>query len=111
MTELKIKFDFTHGPIWKNKFDRETGEFYTGIPIVDNDKALEVLNEEASREYSSLYHYDDDNRYIFDEDAFEQKKEDLLSLLNAIISRLNDINDGSFVIIDEETEKLVKKVS
>ena len=71
MNELKIKFDFSHGPIWKDKFDRDTGEFYTGIAIVDNDKALNVLNEEASREYSALYHFDENNRYIFDEEAFE----------------------------------------
>lgn len=111
MNELKIKFDFSHGPIWKDKFDRDTGEFYTGIAIVDNDKALNVLNEEASREYSALYHFDENNRYIFDEEAFEQKKTDLLSLVNAIISRLNDINDGTYVVIDEETNNLVQRVS
>ena len=111
MNELRIKFDFTHGPIWKDKYDRENGEFYTGIPVVDNDKALKVLNEEASREYSSLYHYDEDGRYTFDEETFEQIKTDLLSLVNAIISRLNEINDGTYVVIDEETDNLMKKVS
>ena len=69
INEIRIKFDFTHGPIWKDKYDRENGEFYTGIPVVDNDKALMVLNEEASREYSSLYHYDEDGRYSFDEET------------------------------------------
>ena len=55
MDKLRIIFDFSHGPIWKDKYDIATGEWSTGIEVIDNDKALSILNEEAEKEYSSLY--------------------------------------------------------
>ena len=106
MKELRIKFDFSHGPIWKDKYDINTGEWSTGIAIVDNDKALAVLNEEAEKEYFSLYSFDENGSLVFDDIAFESKKDNLLSLLQTIILRLNNLNDGTFNIIDEETSNL-----
>ncbi len=107
MNELKIRFDFMQGPIWKDKFNAETGEFSTGISVVDNDKALETLNKEANQVYTALYHYDTENRFIFDESEFEKQKANLLSLVQTIIMRLNEINDGTYTVIDEETKNLV----
>jgi len=57
MKELRIKFDFSHGPIWKDQYNVVTGEWSTGIDVIDSDKALNVLNEEAEKEYSSLYSF------------------------------------------------------
>ena len=107
MNKLRIKFDFSHGPIWKEKYDFSTKEWSTGIKVVDNDKALNVLNSEAEREYSSLYSFDDDGLPRFDKDLYECKKEELLSLVQTIILRLNEINDGTYTVIDEETKNLV----
>ncbi|SCY69345.1 hypothetical protein SAMN02910292_02529 [Lachnospiraceae bacterium XBB2008] len=49
-----------HGPIWKDKLDVNTGKWMTGIDVIDNDRALSILDEEAKREYTSLYIFDDD---------------------------------------------------
>lgn len=106
MKKLRIKFDFSHGPIWKDKYDIATGEWSTGIAVIDNDKALSVLNDEAEREYSSLYFFDKDGVPGFDLQAFEAKKSSLLSLIQTIILRINSLNDGSFEIIDEVSEML-----
>lgn len=106
MEKLRIKYDFSHGPIWKDKYDVETGKWSTGIDVIDKDKALNVLNDEAEKEYSSLYSFNKDGVLIFDWQTFEDKKSDLLSLLQTIILRLNSINDGSFEIVDEETPML-----
>lgn len=104
--EVIIKFDFSNGPIWKDKYDISTGEWSTGIALVDSDKALAVLNEEAQKEYISLYSFDENGSLVFDDIAYEEKKGILLSLVKTIKLRLIDLNDGSFNIIDYETYKL-----
>lgn len=105
MRELRIKFDFSRGPIWKDRYDMETGTWSTGIDVIDGDKALSVLNDEAEKEYSSLYSFDSDGVLSFDEKAFESKKSVLLSLIQTIVLRINNLNDGSFVVVDEESER------
>ncbi len=101
MKKIIIKFDFSHGPIWKENIDLVTGKWTTGVEVIDNDDKLEELDEEASREYSSLYSFDDKGNVYFDQMAFEKRKDKLLSLVQKIISRLNEINDGSYVVVDE----------
>ena len=90
MDKLRIIFDFSHGPIWKDKYDIATGEWSTGIEVIDNDKALSILNEEAEKEYSSLYIFDNNGALNFDSQAFEIKKRSLLSLIQTIILRVNN---------------------
>lgn len=109
MRELKIKFDFFHGPIWKEKYDIDTGEWSTGIKVIDEDKVLAVLNDEAEREYSSLYSFDENGMFVFDTTAFEKKKDFLLSLIQTIVLRVNFLNDGSFNVVDEEIPKLTQR--
>ena len=106
MQEIKVKLDYSHGPIWKEKFDVATGEWSTGIDIIDNDAALQLLNSEAERIYTSLYVIDEDNKCIFQSDLFEEKKSVLLSIIQTIIVRLNELNNGTYIVIDEETENL-----
>jgi len=107
MKKLRIKYDFSHGPIWKDKYDINTGTWSTGIDVIDKDTALNVLNNEAEREYSSLYSFNKDGVLIFDKQAFENKKGSLLSLIQTILLRLNSLNDGSFEVVDEESKLLI----
>ena len=105
--EIKIQFDYLNGPIWKDKLNIKTGELTTGIPCIDDDKALQVLNDEARKIYESLYSFDGDNSGCqFDNAKFFQIKAQLLSIVQTIIARLETINDGSFVVIDKATETL-----
>ena len=107
MKEIRILFDFDHGPLWRDIINLNTWEFSTGISIIDNDKALNVLNEEAQKMYTSLYSFVE-GRPVFDEDSYKKMKKDLLSLVQTIILRLEDINDGTYIVVDEETEKLME---
>ena len=59
MKELIIKFDFAHGPIWKDIYDLNTKIWITGIDVIDQDATLNELNDAAEKEYSSLYVFDD----------------------------------------------------
>lgn len=99
--------DFISGPLWKNVFDTKTKELVTGIDIVDNDEYLQQLNEEIQALYSSYYkiNYRDQPVY-FDKDQEKADKEKMLVLLEKLIDRLNEINYGSFMIDDRETEQI-----
>ena len=107
MKEIKIQFDYLHGPLWKEKLDVKTGEWSTGIPCIDEDKAIQLLNDEAEKMYGSLFLFNDGTDGCrFDEDRFIQIKPELLSIVQTIIDRLSLINDGTYVVIDKATEVL-----
>ena len=99
--------DFLQGPIWIS--DVETGQPMTGIDIIDNDEKLRKINYEISTLYSSYYEFDShDQACWFNEEQEKKDKEKMISLLKQLIDRLNEINDGSFVVEDYETERLEK---
>ena len=105
--EIKIEFDYLHGPLWKDMFDVNTGEWSTGIPCIDNDKAVQALNDEAEMMYESLYSFDScKGGCRFDEERFEQIKGQLLSIVQTLINRLSAINDGSYIIKDNASKIL-----
>ena len=111
MKEVIIRFDFLHGPLWKNQIN-DAGESVTGIEIIDNDAAIQTLNDKAEEIYSSFYHFDEgDEACTFDEKGFEKAKPQLLSLIETMIKRLEDISDGTYTIRDEESERLRQKAS
>ena len=99
--------DFLQGQIWIS--DVETGQPMTGIDIIDNDEKLRKINYEISTLYSSYYEFDShDQACWFNEEQEKKDKEKMISLLKQLIDRLNEINDGSFVVEDYETERLEK---
>ena len=102
---VRLMLDYMQGPIWIS--DVETGEPLTGIKTVDNDEILTKLNLECSELYNSCYEFNTHGKSCwFDEYKLKNIKVVLLSLLNQIKARLNEINDGSFVVEDLETERL-----
>lgn len=97
--------DYMQGPIWIS--DVETGEPLTGINIVDNDEVLKKLNLACCELYSSCYEFNTHGSSCrFDEQKLKHSKGELMSLLNQIKERLNEINDGSYAVEDLETEHL-----
>ncbi len=107
MKEVKIQFDYLNGPLWKERLDIKTGKWSTGIPCVDEDKAIQLLNDEAEKMYGALYSFDDEAHGCqFDNDRFAQIKAQLLSIVQTIIARLYVINDGTFTVIDKATQTL-----
>ena len=104
---VKIQLDFLQGPIWIS--DVETGQPMTGIDIIDNDEKLRKINYEISTLYSSYYEFDShDQTCWFNEEQEKKDKEKMISLLKQLIDRLNELNDGSFIVEDYETERLEK---
>ena len=104
---VRIKLDFLQGPIWIS--DVETGQPMTGIDIIDNDEKLRKINYEISTLYNSYYELDSHEQACwFNEEQEKKDKSKMLSLLKQLIDRLNELNDGSFIVEDYETERLEK---
>lgn len=87
--------------------DIETGEPLTGIELIDNDLELREPNRKAGEMFSSYYEFNTHGVPCW----FNYEKERaesgvMLELITRIVSRLNEINDGSFVIEDLETDRL-----
>lgn len=99
MKEVKIQFDYLHGPIWKEVFDAKTGEWSTGIACIDNDDLLQRLNTEAQKPYESLFSFESgSNGCRFDSERYARIKSQLLTLAQTIVDRLNEINDGTYTL-------------
>lgn len=82
----------------------------TGIDIVDNDVYIQKLNNEIQDLYSSYYKINYNNQQVyFDKEQEKKDKYKMLDLLGKFTKRLNEVNDGFFVIDDRETER-VKKI-
>lgn len=94
---IMIALDYLAGPIWDS--DIQTGEPLTGIDVIDSDEELIQLNLKISDLYCSYYEFNShDQPCWFNE---EQKYKDrfiMLDLLEKLVSRLNEINDGSYVV-------------
>lgn len=104
---LKIMLDYLAGPVWQECFDPVTKKFSTGIAVVDNDQELQKINDEIQDMYFSYYSFDCDGQSCyFDEERERADKGKMLSLLKKLRDRLDEINDGSFVVDDRETERV-----
>ena len=104
---IRIQLDFLQGPIWIS--DVETGQPMTGIDIIDNDEKLRKINYEISTLYNSYYELDSlEQACWFNEEQEKKDKSKMLSLLKQLNDRLNELNDGSFIVEDYETDRLEK---
>ena len=104
---IRIQLDFLQGPIWIS--DVETGQPITGIDVIDNDEKLRKINYEISTLYSSYYEFDSHEQACwFNEEQEKKDKSKMLSLLKQLNDRLNELNDGSFIVEDYETDRLEK---
>lgn len=102
---IRIRLDYLQGPIWMSDID--TGEPLTGIEVIDNDLEIREPNRRAGQMFSSYYKFDThDVPCWFDHEKEKAEKEIMLDLIAQIVARLNEINDGSFIIEDLETERL-----
>jgi hypothetical protein len=103
MIKIKIMTEFLHSPIWTY----EDGVVTDDISVISEDATVQVLCEKIEEMFSSYYEFDSHDQACWFN--FEQEKADkeiMLDLITQLISRLNEINDGSFVIEDLETERL-----
>lgn len=91
--------------MWKDEFI--DGELRTGIPAIDNYKALQALNNQICELYSSCYEFDShDLPCWFNEEKEKADKPRMLELLGKFNARIAELNDGSFVVDDQETPRV-----
>ena len=94
---ILIALDYLAGPIWDS--DIQTGEPLTGIDVIDGDKELIQLNLKISDLYFSYYEFNShDQPCWFNEKQEYKDRFIMLDLLEKLVSRLNEINDGSYVV-------------
>jgi len=107
--KIIIMLDWNAGPIWGNYIDPDTFKKSTGIDIVDNDEIIQELNTQICDLYTSYYDFDSDGEgCTFNRDREKADKSIMLELLSKLITRLNELNDGSYEIEDRETERIKK---
>ncbi len=103
MVVIKIMNEFLHSPIWTY----EDGIITDDLPIIEEDTILQNYCKQASDMFDDYYEFDSHNQPCwFNHEKEKAEKEVMLDLIAQIVSRLNAINDGSFVIEDFETDRL-----
>ena len=103
MITVKIMSEFLRSPVWIY----EDGIVTDDLPIVNNDATIQELCDRASAMFTDYYEFDThDVPCWFNHEKEIAEKEIMLDLIAQIVARLNEINDGSFVIEDYETERL-----
>lgn len=108
MKIIQLKLDFLHGPIWKDCFDIDTGKWYTGVDVIDNNTNVAELEGQIQNLYNSFYYVNKEGSYSFDEASLIASKETLLALMNELVSLLAELNDGGYEIDDYITPALKK---
>lgn len=107
MKKLEIILEIGDGPVVPKYYDKKTDRLLTEIDVVDNDEYIQKLNNEIQDLYSSYYkiNYNDEPVY-FDKEQEKKDKYKMLDLLEKLMKRLDEVNDGSFEIDDRETERV-----
>ena len=97
--------EFLHSPILTYEDDFITDDY----PIISDDTYLQELSKRIEELFSSYYEFDShDQPCWFNHEKEKADKELMLDLISKLVSRLNEINDGSFVIEDTETPRLME---
>lgn len=103
--QLELFLEFLKNPI--SLSDIETGELFTDIPVIDHDETVKRLNREIGQLYSSYFEFDSHNQPCYFNKVQEKKDKDkMLSLFTQLVQRLDEINDGSYVVVDLETNRI-----
>ncbi|MBO7393012.1 MAG: RNA helicase [Abditibacteriota bacterium] len=104
MKTVKLMNEFLHGPIW---IIDDEGWITDDLPLVNDDPVLKELNERAMEMYDNYYEFDShDVACWFNHEQEKADKDIMLDIINKIKARLDEINDGSFVVEDYVTEHL-----
>ena len=105
MFTVKIMNEFIHSPLWIYDEDGIIDE----PKFIANDAKLQNLCNRAEDMFSSYYEFDShDKPCWFNYEKERAEKNIMIELISCIKERLSEINDGSFVVEDEETERLKK---
>lgn len=98
--------EFLHGSAWVQ--DGEGISAAGGaLPSVENDTIVQRLNVEAGTLFESCYEFDSHGQACwFNEVREKADRERMLKMIGKLVSRLEEIDDGSHVIEDFETSRV-----
>ncbi len=104
---IYVGLELVFGPILKD-YQLEDGTFSSGSKVVDDDLVLSDLDKKINKLWCSLYSKDEtsDSGFKFDEVKEKELAPQLLEMINKLIDRLNEINDGSYEVEDMITDYL-----
>ena len=94
MKTLRLQFSNVNGPIFPS--DEMTGDPETGIKVIDNSRELGLLNLECHLAYVVYCTLKEKGKV----ELLEEQKREVFIVLTEIKEKLNEINDGSFVVED-----------
>lgn len=101
MNIIKIMNEYGQGPLW---YCDEEGILLVdpvGFEIFTNDTELNQIATEIGRMYNGYYEFDShDQACWFNEEQEKKDSTKMLSLLRGLRKRLDELNDGSFLIKD-----------
>ena len=103
MYTVKLMNEFLHGAVWVYK-----DGLVSSYELIDNDPIIAKLNEETEELYDSFFEFNShEEGCYFNKELQLKTKEKMYDLIDKIKRRLEEINDGSFIVedyIDEEYE-------
>ncbi len=104
---IYVGLELVFGPILKNN-QLEDGTFSSGSKIVDDDLVLGNLDKKINELWCTLFSKDEtsDSGFRFDKAMEKVLAPQLLEMINKLIDRLDEINDGSYEVEDMITDHL-----
>ncbi len=112
MLKIRLMNEYLHGPIWVLNSE---GISVWKCPIVEQDHILRELNKRAMEMFNSYYEFNSHDLSAkngrnapcwFNAEKEKAEKDSMLNLISQIKDRLEEIDDGNFIIEDLETERL-----
>lgn len=109
MKTITLKLDYLSSPICGEYYSIEKHCTVTGYPIIDDDKTLQDICNKIQTMYSSYYEFDSHGEACwFNKEQQKKDRQKMIELLSKLKSRLNELNDGSFIIEDFITSEYEK---
>ena len=69
---------------------------------------MQEISKQIENLYSSYYEFDSHEQACwFNQEKEKSDKDHMLQLISKLYTRLNEINDGSYLVVDLETERLI----
>ena len=99
MYTVKIMFDYTKDIVWL----RDINDEWTVdcLSLVEEDEIIKDLEKKIYDLYAEFISFDTDiNDIVYNYEGMRKDKQKMLALLKKLNDRLNEINDGSFIVED-----------
>ena len=103
--QIYIDLQYIYGPILKSRVNKN-GKYVTGIKVIDNDSTIQKLDNKINKLWCTLYSGTSFDRTTFNELKEMEVAPKLLEMIEKLIKRLNEVNDGTFEVVDMITEYL-----